>query len=116
VTLAAPIRLIQERHICLQLAQPGTPPGESGKQNIAPCFIPALGWSRGHHGLARPVRAGLAKGSVVDILYRIRNNTGPYAGPHFGGLELELCVATSHYDRSLRQLTRNRRNRRRREV
>ena len=91
VTLAAPIRLIQERHICLQLAQPGTPPGESAKQNIASASIPALGWSRGPMDWpALSAGLALAKGSVVDILYRIRKNTGPYAGPHLGGLELEL--------------------------
>jgi len=28
---------------------------------------------------------------VVDLLYRIRHNTGRYARGGFGGLELELC-------------------------
>ena len=36
--------------------------------------------------LHRPLTAG----SVVDVLYRIRKNTGPYASPHCGGLEFEL--------------------------
>ena len=76
--VAAPIRFIQERHVCLQLTQPALP---------AP--IQALGWSRG------PVDwpalcTELAQGSAIDILYRLRQNTGSYASPHFGGLELEL--------------------------
>ncbi len=83
VTLAAPVRLIQNRHICLQLMQ-------SGRQKDSPA-IPALGWSR--HGTDWPARCtqlGLDRGSVVDVLYRLRQNVGPYARPDFGGLELEL--------------------------
>jgi hypothetical protein len=30
------------------------------------------------------------QGSAIDVLYRVKRNTGPYAGPNFGGLELEL--------------------------
>ena len=85
VTLAAPIRLIQEKHIALQLTQRG-PRGQSN-----PAAIPALGWSRDPLGWpARCTRLALAKGSAVDVLYRLRHNTGPYASPQFGGLELEL--------------------------
>ncbi len=81
-TVAAAVRLIQETHICLQLAPPG--------RKEAPA-IPALGWSRG----AADWRAccaglGVTQGSSVDVLYRVRRNTGPYASPNFGGLELEL--------------------------
>ena len=77
-TLAAPVRFIQEKHVRLQLTQSGP-------------AIPALGWSRGPTNWpALCAGLGLAKGSVIDILFRIRHNTGPYAGPHFGGLELEL--------------------------
>jgi single-stranded-DNA-specific exonuclease len=79
--LAAPVRLIQEKHICLQLAQPGT---------VQPA-IPALGWSRGPADWpAQCGASGLSEGSAVDILYRVNRNTGPYANPHLGGLELEL--------------------------
>jgi len=86
VTLAAPVRPIQERHIALQLMQSG-PRGQSN-----PAAIPALGWSRDPLGWpARCARLALAKGSAVDVLYRLRHNTGPYASPQFGGLELELC-------------------------
>jgi single-stranded-DNA-specific exonuclease len=86
VTLAAPIRLIQEKHIALQLMQSCT------RQPTNPRAIPALGWSRDAMGWpARCNRLGLFKGSVVDVLYRLRHNTGPYASQQFSGLELELC-------------------------
>ena len=85
-TLAAPIRLIQEKHIALQLTQSG-PRGQSN-----PAAIPALGWSRDPLGWpARCSRLALGKGSVVDVLYCLRHNAGPYASPQFGGLELEIC-------------------------
>jgi single-stranded-DNA-specific exonuclease len=80
-TLAAPIRLVQDKHVCLQLAR-------AGGEQPGPA-IPALGWSRGHVDW-RALCAELGPGSAVDVLYRLRLNTGPYAGPHFGGLELEL--------------------------
>jgi len=103
-TLAAPIRLIKEKHVCLQLTEPGP-----DTQNTSSPTISALGWS--HSGSnsaangaadgsdrpdpsgwpARCGRLGLAQGSVVDILYRLKQNTGPYASGGFGGLELELC-------------------------
>jgi single-stranded-DNA-specific exonuclease len=83
--LAAPIRLIQEKHICLQLRQ-------AGDAQTGPA-IPALGWSRGTaNWRALCSGLGLTEGSAVDVLYRIRQNTGPYAGPHFGGMEFELCA------------------------
>jgi single-stranded-DNA-specific exonuclease len=82
--LAAPIRLIQQRHVCLQLTQAKT--GEAKQPAIA-----ALGWSRGPMRWASHCAGlALAQGSAVDVLYRLRKNTGPYASPHFGGLELEL--------------------------
>jgi single-stranded-DNA-specific exonuclease len=85
-TLAAPIRLIQEKHIALQLTQHGA------RQHTNPPAIPALGWSRDALGWpARCNRLALAKDSAIDVLYRLRHNIGPYASPQFGGLELELC-------------------------
>ena len=79
--LAAPVRLIQEKHVCLRLAErPG-----GGRA------IEALGWSRSGvdwGGCCERLR--LAPGATVDLLYRIRRKTGPYANPNFGGLELEL--------------------------
>jgi single-stranded-DNA-specific exonuclease len=79
VKLCAAPRIIKERHICLQLEQPGT----SG--------ISALGWSRAPSGSsdwpARCAELALAQRSVVDLAYRIRRN----AHAQFGGIELELC-------------------------
>jgi len=79
--LAAPVRLIQERHICLQLTQSGA---QARK-------ISALGWSRGPANWpARCGELGLAQGSAIDLLFRLKQNTGPYANGDFGGLELDL--------------------------
>ncbi len=86
LTLASPIRLIQEKHVCLQLRalpQAGDP--------ADPRTIPALGWSRSLiDWCACCADIGLTAGSVIDVLYKLRRKTGPYAGPHFGGLEMEL--------------------------
>jgi single-stranded-DNA-specific exonuclease len=83
--LAAPVRLIQTKHVSLQLLQ-RDPSGTSDRP-----AIPALGWSRDALGWAeRCRRLALDKGSAVDVLYRLRHNTGPYARRQFGGLELEL--------------------------
>jgi single-stranded-DNA-specific exonuclease len=90
VTLAAPVRLIQERHICLKLAQAFPEQPNQGRQPASPA-ISALGWSRGPTDWSAACAAlSLTQGSAVDVLYRIRSNTGPYASPNFGGLELEL--------------------------
>jgi single-stranded-DNA-specific exonuclease len=84
-TLAAPVRIIQDKHIALQLMQ------HDPRQQASPAAIPALGWSRDAIGWpARCNRLALAKGSSIDVLYRLRHNTGPYASPQFGGLELDL--------------------------
>jgi single-stranded-DNA-specific exonuclease len=81
VVLAAPVRVIQEKHICLQLA------AEQGSVPV----IPGLGWSGGViDWSARCAGLDLGEGMAVDVLYRIRRNTGPYASPYLGGLELEL--------------------------
>ena len=86
VTLAAPIRLIQEKHISLQLMQ------NAARQPSNPAAIQALGWSRSAMDWpARCDRLALVKGSVIDVLYRLRHNIGPYASLQFSGLELELC-------------------------
>ncbi|MDP9051221.1 MAG: DHH family phosphoesterase [Acidobacteriota bacterium] len=82
--LAAPVRIIKDQHVCLQLAQSPIEPGQP-----APPCIPALGWSRGPRNWLS-ICSCLTSGSVIDVLYRLRNNTGPYAGSHFNGLELEL--------------------------
>ena len=81
VVTASP-RLIQAKHVCLQLAE-----SAAAKESI-----PALGWSNGAMNWASMCsRLNLQPGSRVDLLYRLSRNTGPYAGVHFGGLEMELC-------------------------
>ena len=75
VTLAAPVRFIKEKHICLQLQ----------KGNDALRFS-ALGWSRGIDWPARCTEMGLANGSQIDAAYRLKAKTNP----QFPGLELEL--------------------------
>jgi len=84
--LAAPVRLIQDRHVSLQLTQP-TP--ESAAHQTRQPTIAALGWSRATANWPA-LCAQLVPGSVVDVLYRLRHNTGPYANPDFHGLELDL--------------------------
>ena len=92
-TLAAAVRLIQEKHVCLQLREsssgrePGSRVGPSDTRNSP--AIQALGWSRGPTDWVACC-GGLAEGTMVDVLYRVRRNTGSYASPNFGGLELEL--------------------------
>ena len=73
--LAAP-RIMKERHIRLELAQE---PVLSGSSNA----IRAIGWDLA----ARAAEIGLAKGSLIDLAYRIRENDHP----DFGGLEVEIA-------------------------
>ncbi len=93
--LAAPVRFIQARHVGLQLSQRGT---SAAYDMPVPPAIPALGWSRDAIGWAeRCRRYALNKGSAVDVLYRLRHNTGPYARRQFDGLELDLlAIRTAH--------------------
>ncbi len=75
LTLAAPVRLIKEKHICLELEQAGEPRRFS-----------ALGWSRTIDWPARCAQMALGKGSLIDVAYRVKAKTNP----QFPGLELEL--------------------------
>ncbi len=77
--LAAPPRILQEKHVSLPLRQAGSP------------TIAALGWSRGVTDWLS-LCAPLAPGASVDLLYKLRRNTGPYANTATDGLELELCA------------------------
>ncbi len=70
--ITAPIRLIKERHVCLQLAQ-----GARGASWAA------LGWD----WAVRTKALGLEQGSVVHVAYKLRQNVHP----EFGGLELEIA-------------------------
>jgi single-stranded-DNA-specific exonuclease len=81
VTLTAPVRLIKERHICLQLQKDG--------ETIR---FSALGWSRAEDWPARCEELMLQQGSRIDLAYRLKDK----ANPQFPGLELELvdiCLA-----------------------
>ena len=75
LTLTAPIRLIKEKHICLQLEQAGDT-----------LRFSALGWSRSIDWPARCAEMALEKGSLVDVAYRLKAKTNP----QFPGLDLEL--------------------------
>ena len=74
--LAAPIRLIKDKHICLALQAPGEPG-----------TMTALGWSRTN--LDWPTRCAalnLRPNSRLDIAYRLKSKFNP----RFPGLDLEL--------------------------
>ena len=75
VTLSAEVRLIKEKHVCLQICQDGSPTRFS-----------ALGWSRATDWPARCTEMGLRRGSMIDVAYRLKAGTNP----QFPGLELEL--------------------------
>lgn len=75
VTLASDVRLIKEKHICLQLQ------GEGEATQFS-----ALGWSRGANWALRCSEMGLRRGSIVDIAYKLKAKSNP----QFPGLELEL--------------------------
>jgi single-stranded-DNA-specific exonuclease len=71
VRLAAPPKVLKERHVKLQLA---TGEGDA--------TIPALGW----RWAARLDALGATEGSLLDLAYRLRHNHHP----DFGGIELEI--------------------------
>lgn len=75
VTLLSDVRLIKEKHVCLQLYQ------EDESLRFS-----ALGWSRGTDWVARCAEMSLRRGSIVDIAYRLKAKTNP----QYPGLELEL--------------------------
>jgi single-stranded-DNA-specific exonuclease len=73
--LAAPVRFIKEKHICLQLQKPDET-----------LRLSALGWSRTTDWPARCAELALDTGSRVDCAFRLKAKTNP----QFPGLELEL--------------------------
>jgi single-stranded-DNA-specific exonuclease len=75
LTLTAPVRLIKEKHVCLQLEKAGEA-----------LYFSALGWSRATDWPARCTEIALGKGSLIDVAYRLKTNS--YS--QFAGLELEL--------------------------
>jgi single-stranded-DNA-specific exonuclease len=82
LTLAAPPRIIKDRHVCLPLTA-----SADGKP------LSAMGWSRAGQTPwpERLAQDNLTRGSVIDILYRLRRNQHPT----YGGLELEVVDLAS---------------------
>lgn len=73
--LAAPVRLIKDRHVCLKLMD-----SNDGRP------MQAIGWSREISWPAVCRDLSLSAGTAVDLVYRLRARSGPW----FDGLELEL--------------------------
>ena len=72
--MLAPLRLMKDRHIRLELTQDSA--------NGASGAIRAIGW-----GMAfRATQLALREGSRIDVAYRIRENDHP----EYGGLEVEI--------------------------
>jgi single-stranded-DNA-specific exonuclease len=84
VLLLAPPRIMKERHIRLELAlqSPISSSIDSNSAN-AHSSIRAVGWNLA----ARADELALKRGSLIDIAYRIRENSHP----DFGGLEVEIA-------------------------
>jgi len=76
VRIAAPPRVMKDRHIRLELAQePALSATQAG-------VVRAVGWD----WAARCMDLHLCEGSMVDVAYRIRENDHP----DFGGIEVEM--------------------------
>jgi single-stranded-DNA-specific exonuclease len=75
VLLTADVRIIKEKHVCLQLQYEGETVRFS-----------ALGWSRSVNWADRCRELDLRQGSRVDVAYRLKAKTNP----QFPGLELEM--------------------------
>jgi single-stranded-DNA-specific exonuclease len=75
--LAAPPRIVKDKHICLQLCASTDGPALS-----------AMGWTRaGQTPWPERIAAdNLDVGSVIDVVYRFRENQHPI----YGGVELEM--------------------------
>jgi single-stranded-DNA-specific exonuclease len=75
LTLAAPVRIIQDKHICLTLRD-----GDAGPT------VNAMGWTRRIDWGNRCEAMDLQPGSRIDVMYRLKEKTNP----RFPGLDLEL--------------------------
>jgi len=74
VTLASDVRVIKERHVCLEITSAGA-------------RFTALGWSRAGQLWTEVCQSlGLVAGSKIDIAYRLKAKSNPW----YVGLELEL--------------------------
>ena len=77
--VAAP-RIMKERHIRMELAQElSVSIGQTGSSGA----IKAVGWDLA----GRTTELALKAGSIIDLVYRIRENDHP----EFGGLEVEIA-------------------------
>jgi single-stranded-DNA-specific exonuclease len=79
--VAAP-RIMKERHVRLELAQQPSLAGPNSALS-SNSSIRAVGWNLA----GRATALKLAQGSLVDVVYRVRENTHP----EFGGLEIEIA-------------------------
>ncbi len=77
LTLANPVRIMKEKHIRLELHAQQDP----GTMRTAP--TQAIGWNLAH----RAQELNLQPGSIVDLAYKIRENTHP----QYGGLQIEIA-------------------------
>ncbi len=75
IRLAAPPRVIAERHLGLQLEEPASR-----------CRFRATAWSRRTDWVARAREEGWTQGTTFDLACRLRRNWHP----EFGGWELEI--------------------------
>jgi len=73
-------RIMKERHLRLELAQQSANASASSATSGA---IKAIGWDFA----ARSAELALKAGSLIDLVYRIRENDHP----EFGGLEVEIA-------------------------
>ena len=77
--LAAPVRLMKEKHIRLELHSASS----SSNTTVKPAPVQAVGWN-----LARRAQdLKLEPGSEIDLAYRIRENDHP----QYGGLQIEIA-------------------------
>ncbi len=77
--VSAPVRLMKERHIRLELTPQADP--SSPAVRVAPTN--AVGWNLA----ARAAQLGLHPGSRINLAYRIRENDHP----QYGGLQIEIA-------------------------
>jgi single-stranded-DNA-specific exonuclease len=76
--LAAPVRLMKEKHIRLELHS-----AFDTKPSIASAPTKAIGWNMAK----RAQELSLDQGSTIDLAYRIRENDHP----QYGGLQIEIA-------------------------
>ncbi len=81
VTLAAPVRVLKEKHICLELTQQDERTGDTAR-------LRALGWSRSTNWPEHCSALDLRPGARLDIVFRLTESRHEL----YGGLQLELLA------------------------